>query len=191
MLPACALEFKGSWDRMVKLMEFSYDNSDHSGIGIALFEALYGRKCRSLLYQDEVGEKLISKLDLVEKTVEKIRIIKDKLKMARDLNKSWADTKRRLLEFKQGDKVYLKISLSKSVMRFGKSGKLSPRYIGPFEIFEKVGNMVYHLAIPPSLSKVHNIFQVSQFRKYVSDPSHMLEAQPLEVRETHLMKCIL
>ena len=115
---------------MVKLMEFSYNNNYHSGIGMASFEVLYERKCRSLLYWDEIGEKIISGPDLVEKSLEKIRIIKDKLKTAQDRNKSWADSKKRPLEFNQGDKIYLKIFPSKGIMRFGKSGKLSPRYIG-------------------------------------------------------------
>ena len=113
MLRACALEFKGSWDGMVKLMEFSYNNSYHCGIGMTPFKALYRRKCRSPLYWDRVEEELISGPDLVEKTLEKVRIIKGKLKMAQDHNKKWIDTKRRPLEFNQGDKVYLKIFPSK------------------------------------------------------------------------------
>ena len=95
MLLAFSLEFKGSWDGMVKLMEFSYSNSYHSWIGMAPFEALGEIKCQSPLYWDEFGEKMISRPDLVEKTLEKIRIIKDKLKAAQDRNKSWVDTKRR------------------------------------------------------------------------------------------------
>ena len=81
MLRACVLDFSDSWDRLVKLMEFLYNNNYHSGIGMAPFEALYGRKCISLLYRNEVDEKLITGPDLVEKTLEKIKIIQGRLKI--------------------------------------------------------------------------------------------------------------
>ena len=97
ILRACILNFSDSWDRLVQLVEFLYNKSYHSGIGMAPFEALYGRKCRSPLYWDEIGEKLITGPDLVERTLEKIKIIRGRLKVAQDRNKSWADLKRRLL----------------------------------------------------------------------------------------------
>ena len=89
----------------------------------------------------------------------------------------------------------MKISPSKGIIRFGKNGKLSPKCIGPFEILERVGNLAYHLALPPALSKVHNVFHVSQLRKYVFHPSNVLKAQPLAVRENtsyeeHLVKIV-
>ena len=104
MARACALDFSDSWVKLVKLMEFSYNNSYHSGIGMAPFEALYGQKCRFPLYWDEVGEKLITGLDLVEGTLEKIKIIQGKLKVTQDRNKSWTDSKRRPLAFQQEEK---------------------------------------------------------------------------------------
>lgn len=182
MLRACALDFKGNWDSMVKLIEFSYNNSYHSAIKMAPFEALYGRKCRSPVYWDEVGERTITGPDLVEQTREKVKVIRDRLKAAQDRNKSWADSKRRHLEFAEGDKVYLKVSPTKGVMRFGEKGKLSPRYIGPYEVLERIGTLAYRLALPPILAQVHNVFHVSQLRKYVPDPSHVLEPRPLKVR---------
>nr|XP_027088716.1 uncharacterized protein LOC113710067 [Coffea arabica] len=96
----------------------------------------------------------------------------------------------RPLEFNKGDKIYLKIFPSKDIMRFGKSEKLSPRYIGPFEILERVGNLAYHLALPPALSKVHNVFHVSQLRKYVSDPSHVLEVRENTSYKEHPVKIV-
>ncbi|XP_075486363.1 uncharacterized protein LOC142525968 [Primulina tabacum] len=69
----------------------------------------------------------------------------------------------------------------KGVVRFRKAGKLNPRYVGPFEILEKVGTLAYRLALPPSMSRIHNVFHVSQLRKYISDPSHVLEAEPLMI----------
>ena len=107
MLRACVLDFSDNWDRLVKLMEFSYNNSYHSETGMAPFEALYGRKCGFPLYWDEIGEKLITGPDLEERTLEKIKIIRERLKVAQDRNKSWADSKRRPLEFQPRENVYI------------------------------------------------------------------------------------
>ncbi|KAL5543351.1 hypothetical protein UlMin_007135 [Ulmus minor] len=105
------------------------------------------------------------------------------MKTVQDRQKSYADKRRRLLEFHVGDSVFLKIAPMKGVMRFGKRGKLSPRYIGPFEILERVGKVAYRLALPPDLSSVHNVFHVSMLKKYVPDPTHVLEHEPIEVHE--------
>ncbi|KAL5565159.1 hypothetical protein UlMin_028323 [Ulmus minor] len=99
------------------------------------------------------------------------------------LRKSYADKRRRPLEFQVGDSVFLKVTPMKGVMHFGKKGKLSPRFIGPFEILERVGKVAYKLALPPELSSVHNVFHVSMLKKYVSDPSHVLEHEPIQVNE--------
>ncbi|KAM6586975.1 hypothetical protein CsatA_009580 [Cannabis sativa] len=99
--------------------------------------------------------------------------------------KSYADLKRRDIEFEVGDHVFLRVTPRKglSVKRFGKRGKLSPRYVGPFQILDKVGSVAYRIALPPSLSGVHNVFHVSQLRKYVSDPSHVLSYETLGLQE--------
>ncbi|XP_073035304.1 uncharacterized protein [Primulina eburnea] len=85
------------------------------------------------------------------------------------------------VELNIGEKAYVKVSPMKGVVRFSKAGKLNPRYVGPFEILEKVGTLAYRLALPPNMSRIHNIFHVSQLRKYISDPSHVLEAEPLMI----------
>ncbi|KAL5582995.1 hypothetical protein UlMin_015437 [Ulmus minor] len=97
--------------------------------------------------------------------------------------KSYADKRRRPLEFNKGDHVFLKVAPMKGVMRFGKKGKLSPRFIGPYEILERIGKTAYQLALPPSLSAVHNVFHVSMLKKYVHDPSHVLQQEPVEIDE--------
>ncbi|KAL5542263.1 hypothetical protein UlMin_009973 [Ulmus minor] len=97
--------------------------------------------------------------------------------------KSYADKRRRPLEFQVGDSVFLKISPFKGIIRFGKRGKLNPRYIGPYEILERVGKVAYRLALPPNLATVHNVFHVSMLKKYVSDKSHVLEQEPIEIQE--------
>ena len=174
MLKACVIEFKGSWATHLSLMEFAYNNSYQSSIGMAPFEALYGQKCRTLVCWDEVGERRPRGLELVQITLDKIHIFRDKLKTIRDRQKSYANKRRKDLQFKVGDRVFLKVSPWKGVLGFGRRGKLKPRYIGPYEIIARVRPVAYRLDLPPELSKVHNVFHVSMLRKYIPDPSHVL-----------------
>ncbi|KAL4035172.1 hypothetical protein IC575_003852 [Cucumis melo] len=97
--------------------------------------------------------------------------------------KSYADVRRKDLEFEVGDMVFLKVAPMKGVLRFEKKGKLSPRFVGPFEILERVGPVAYRLALPPSLSAVHDVFHVSMLRRYVADPTHIVDFEPLQVSE--------
>ena len=108
-----------------------------------------------------------------------MKVVRDNLKIAIDRQKSYADNRRRDLQFEIGDRVFLKISPWKGILRFGKRGKLSPRYIGPYEIVSKVGSVAYKLKLPPELSRIHDTFHVSMLRKYISDPSHVLREQPV------------
>ncbi|KAD3641324.1 hypothetical protein E3N88_30548 [Mikania micrantha] len=152
ILRACALEWTGNWDEYLCLVEFAYNNSWQASIGMAPFELLYGRKCRAPICWDEVGEKTIEGPELVQITNEKVAIARERLKEAQSRQKSYADKHRRALEFIVGDKVFLKVSPCRGVRRFGLKGKLSPRFIGPFEILERVGEVSYRLALPPQLS---------------------------------------
>ena len=181
MLRACVLDFPGSWSRYLPLVEFSYNNSYQATIGMAPYEALYGRKCRSPIHWDEAGESKLFGPELVEQTTEAIKTIRARMKTSQSRQKSYADKRRRPLEFEAGEKVFLKVSPMRGVMRFGKKGKLSPRYVGPFEILERVGKAAYRLALPPSMSNLHDVFHVSMLRKYMSDPSHVLQDQEVEV----------
>ena len=184
MLRLCVMDFKGSWDHFLPLIEFAYNNSYHSTIGMAPYEALYGRKCRSPVCWVEPGEKQLEGPDLIRETMEKVPIIQQRIKTAFSRQKSYADPKRKDVQFSVGDHVFLKISPMKGVMRFGKKGKLSPRYIGPFEILDRVGKVSYRLALPPSMGHVHPIFHISMLRRYVPDPSHVLQTQEIEVDES-------
>ena len=105
------------------------------------------------------------------------------MKSAQSRQKSYAAKRRRPLEFQVGDSVFLKISPFKGIIQFGKRGKLNPRYIGPYEILERVGKAAYRLALPPNLATVHNVFHVSMLKKYVPDKSHVLEQEPIEIHE--------
>nr|BAL46523.1 hypothetical protein [Gentiana scabra x Gentiana triflora] len=168
MLRACVLEVGGSWDDFLSVAEFAYNNSYHASLGMPPFEALYGRKCRTPLYWDEVGEKQYTGPELVEQAKEKVELIRKNLKAAQDRQKSWADIRRRPLEFAVGDRVYLRASPMKGVKRFGQKGKLSPRYVGPFDIIERIGKLAYRLRLPESMSRVHNVFHVSMLKKCLS-----------------------
>ncbi|GJT17520.1 reverse transcriptase domain-containing protein [Tanacetum coccineum] len=128
MFRACVIDFGGSWDVHLPLVEFSYNNSYHSSIRCAPFEALYGRKCRSPILWAEIGESSLIRPELVQETTDKVVLIKEKLKAARDRQKRYADNRRKPLEFEVGDRVMLKVSPWKGVIRFGKKGKLALRY---------------------------------------------------------------
>ncbi|GKA21481.1 hypothetical protein Tco_0701470, partial [Tanacetum coccineum] len=141
----------------------------HASIKAAPFEALYGRKCRSPVCWAEVGEAQLIGPDLIQETTEKIIQIKQRIQAARDRQKSYADSKRKPMEFQVGDKVMLKVSPWKGVVRFGKRGKLNPRYVGPFKVLERIGSVAYKLELPQELSRVHNTFHVSNLKKCYSD----------------------
>ncbi|GJX14558.1 putative reverse transcriptase domain-containing protein [Tanacetum coccineum] len=143
MLRACVMDFGGSWDTHLPLAEFSYNNNYHTSIKCAPFEALYGRKCRSPVIWTEVGESQLIGPELVQETTEKIFQIQERLKTARSRQKSYADKRRKPLEFKVGDRVLLKVSPWKGVVRFGKKGKLASWYVRPFEIVERVGRVPF------------------------------------------------
>nr|GEY81230.1 putative reverse transcriptase domain-containing protein [Tanacetum cinerariifolium] len=148
MLRACVLDFGKGWDKHLPLVEFSYNNSYHTSIKAAPFEALYRRKCRSHICWAE---------------------------------KSYADVRRKPLEFQVGDKVMLKVSPWKGVIRFGKRGKLNHRYIGPFKILAKVGTVAYRLELPKQLSRVHSAFHVSKLKKCMADEPLAIPLDEIQV----------
>ncbi|GJV29420.1 reverse transcriptase domain-containing protein [Tanacetum coccineum] len=152
MLRACVMDFGGSWDTHLPLIEFSYNNSYHTSIKCAPFEALYGRKCRSPVIWTEVGESQLIGPEIVQETTEKIVQIRERLKTAR-------------------------------MVRFGKKGKLAPRYVGPFEIVECVGPVAYRLKLPQELSCVYDTFHVSNLKKCLAEPDVQVPLDEIEIDE--------
>ncbi|GJX13362.1 putative reverse transcriptase domain-containing protein [Tanacetum coccineum] len=159
MLRTCVIDFGGSWDVHLPLAEFSYNNSYHSSIRCAPFEALYGRKCRSPILWAEIGESRLIGPELVQETTDKVVLIKEKLKVARDHQKSYADNRRKPLEFEVGDRVLLKVSPWKGVIHFGKKGKLAP-------------------------SSVYDTFHVSNLKKCLADANLHVPLDEIKIDRT-------
>ena len=128
-----------------------------------------------------MGESSITGPNLIRDTSKKVSLIRQRLLTDQSRQKSYADVRRRPLEFEVGDHVFLKVMPKRGVVRFGKRGKLSPRFIGLFEILERVGTVVYQLALPPSMSGVHEVFHVSMLRKYTPDPAQVMDWGQIEV----------
>ncbi|GJY65787.1 putative reverse transcriptase domain-containing protein [Tanacetum coccineum] len=166
-----ALDFGNDWERHLPLIEFLYNTSYHASIKAAPFKALYGRKCRSPICWAEVRDAQLTGPELIHETTEKIVQIKQRIQAAHDRQKSYADVRRKPLKFQVGDRVMLKVSPWKGVIRFGKWGKLNTRYIGPFKVLAKVGTVAYRLELPQKLSRVHSTFYVSNLNKCLSDES--------------------
>ena len=150
---------------------------------MAPFEALYGRPCRSPSCWLESGEKLILGPESIRESSEKIHLIRERMKEAQSRQKSYANNRRRPLEFSMGDLVYIRASPLKGVIRFSQTGKLAPRYIGPFPITERIGPVAYRVALPDQFSGVHDVFHVSQLRKCLRDSDSVLDSRALEKLE--------
>nr|GFC33000.1 retrotransposon protein, Ty3-gypsy subclass [Tanacetum cinerariifolium] len=158
MLRSCTLEWTGNWDDYICLVEFAYNNSWHASIKCAPFEMLYGRKCRAPICWDQVGERVIEGPEMIE-------VMRKSPLPRRSLRKL--------------------VSLARGIRRFGIKGKLSPRFIRPFKILDRVGEVSYRLALPPQLSFVHNVFHVSLLRGYKYHPLHVI-SYPLDQIHTDL-----
>nr|GFA04430.1 putative reverse transcriptase domain-containing protein [Tanacetum cinerariifolium] len=169
------------WDKHLPVVEFLYNNNYHTNIKAAPFEALYGRKCRSPICWAEVGDRQLTGPEIIHETTEKIVQIKSRIQAARDRQKSYADVRRKPLEFQVGYKVMLKVSPWKGVIRFGKRGKLNPRYIGPFKILAKVGTVAYRVELPEQLSRVHSTFHVLKLEKCMADEPLAIPLNEIQV----------
>lgn len=181
MLRSCVIDFRGSWEDYLLLAEFAYNNSYQSSIRLAPFEALYGRRCRTPTYSTKLGERRVLGPEFISNTEDMVKLIRDWLKEASDRQKTYADLKRKEIEYVVGDYVFLKVSPWKKILRFGQKEKLSPRFIRPYRILRWVGPVTYQLVLPLELDRIHDVFHVSILRWYHSDPSHIVSAEEIEV----------
>ncbi|XP_070003346.1 uncharacterized protein [Nicotiana sylvestris] len=132
MLHACVIDVACSWDKFMPLAEFAYNNIYQLSIQMVPYEALYGRQCRSLVGWFEPSKARLLGTDLVQNALDKVKVIQERLRIAQSHQKSYADRKVRDVSYMVGEKVLLKVSPMKGLMRFGKKVKLSPQFIGPF-----------------------------------------------------------
>jgi hypothetical protein len=165
MLRACALQYGRSWDKSLPYAEFSYINSYQESLKMALFEMLYGQRCRTPLFWNETREQKVFGPDILQEAEKQVHIVRENLRVAQSRQKSYVDHRRRELSFEVGDFVYLKVSPMRGLRHFKVRGKLTPRFIGPFKILEKRGEVAYQLELPPQLSNMHDVFHVSQLKK--------------------------
>ncbi|KAK6160453.1 hypothetical protein DH2020_003834 [Rehmannia glutinosa] len=157
MLRTCVLDFQGQWSKHLPLIEFSYNNSYQATIGMAPYEALYGRNCRSSVHWDEVGERKLLGPDTVREMTEAVTQMRQRMGTAQGRQKSYSDQRRRMLEFTIGDQVFLKV--------------------------ERIVDVAYRLDLPASMAQVHNVFHISVLRKYITNPSHLLKHEPVEIKD--------
>jgi hypothetical protein len=177
MLRASILHFDKSWDKCLSLAEFSYNNSYQASLKMALFDALYGRRCCTLLNSLEAEERTLFVPDLVKDAEERVQVIRENLKMAQMRQKSNHDKGTAPRHFEVGDYVYLKVSPTKGAQRFGVKGKLAPCYIGPYEVIEVCGPVAYRIQLPEWFFAVHNVFHVTQLKKGIPVPENEVIAE--------------
>lgn len=183
---AFTLECKWDWTEHLPFIEFSYNNSYQQSI----VEALYGRPCRSPLCWNELGEPATLGPELVRETTEVVSGIQRIMQRAQSHQKSYADKRRRPLEFYVGVLVFLKMSTLKHVARFGLQDKLSPKYIGPYEVQEKTGRVAYRIELQPELSGFLDIFHVTMLKNCWPDPKEIVIVEPENVEKDVTMKVV-
>src|ERR1051325_1580788 len=147
------------------------------------FETLYGRRCRTPLCWYESGESAMIGPEIVQQTSGKIKMIQEKMRSSHSRHKSYHDKRRKDLEFSEGDHVFMRVTPMTGIGRALKSKKLTPCFIGPYHITKRVGRVAYQIALPPSLANFHDVFHVSQLRKYIPDPSHEIQVDDIQVRD--------
>jgi hypothetical protein len=140
---ACGLQYGRSWDKCLSYVEFSYNNSFQESLKMAPFEMLYGRRCRTPLFWSEAGERKVFGPDILQEAEKQVRMVRENLRVAQSRQKSHANHRIRELSFEVGDFVYLKVSLMRDLRHFKVRGKLTPRFIGPFKILKKRGEVAY------------------------------------------------
>ncbi|XP_027357445.1 uncharacterized protein LOC113866845 [Abrus precatorius] len=154
----------------------------------APFEALYGKRCQTSVYWFQDGVHLMVGLEMLQKTKEQVRLIQKRLKAAQSHQKSYANRRRRPLEFKVGDHVFLIVSRTTGVRRALKAKKLTPKFIGSYQILHRRRPIAYELALPPQLAELHNVFHMHQLRNYIPDPTHVIEPDVVQKRDDLLIE---
>src|SRR3954467_11000388 len=183
MLRACVISFGKNWEKSLPFAEFAYNNSFQSSLNMAPFEFLYGRRYRTPLNWPETGERQLFGLDMIKQAEDQVCIVRDQLKAAHSRQKSYYDRHHRKESYNMVDKAYLRVTPLKGTQHFGIKGKLAPRYIRPFRILAKRGQVAYQLELPPHLSRLHDVFHVSQLRRCFKDPIREVDHETLDLQD--------
>ena len=173
-----------NWEKSLSYAEFTYNNSYQASFRMSPFEALYGRKCKTPLMWSEVGERPFFGPESIEEAVENVAKVRENLKTAQSRQKSYADKRWRELTFEVGDHIYLKVSPLRRTRRFHVKGKLAPRYVGPYTIIQRFGDLAYKLQLLEELAGVHPVFHVSQLRKCLRVPEESIPAEAVDPQDT-------
>jgi hypothetical protein len=177
MLRDCALQYGRRWDKSLSYVEFSYNNSYQESLKMALFEMLYDHRCQTPLFWNETREQMIFSPDALQEAEKQVRMVRENLWVAQ------SDHRRRELSFEVGDFVYLKVSPMRGLRCFKVWGKLVPRFIGPFKILKKRGEVAYQLELPPQLFDVHDVYHVFQLKKCLRVPEEQIPMKDLDGKE--------
>ncbi|WVZ95784.1 hypothetical protein U9M48_041507 [Paspalum notatum var. saurae] len=183
LLRACVLTYGPNWEDSLPFEEFSYDNSYQASIEMSPFQALYGRQCRTPLMREEAGERQFFGPAMFEEAAENVAKVRENLRIAQSRQKSYADKRRLDLTFEAGEFVYLKVSPLRGTKRFHTRRKLAPRYVGPYKIKKKIGDLAYELKLPEHLSGVHPVFHVSQLRKCLRLPEDQISPEAIDLQD--------
>ncbi|WVZ53909.1 hypothetical protein U9M48_004795 [Paspalum notatum var. saurae] len=183
ILRACVLTYDSNWEDSLPFAEFSYNNSYQDSLKMSPFQVLYGRQCRIPLMWEEAGERQFFGPAMFVEAAENVAKVRENLRIAQNRQKSYADKRRRELTFDEEEFVYLKVSPLCDTKRFHTRGKLAPRYIGPFRIAKKVGDLAYELELPEHLSGVHPVFHVSQLHKCLRLPEDKISLEAVDMQD--------
>eukprot|EP00253_Pinus_taeda_P019990 PITA_19990 len=181
MLRAYVMQQPTRWEEYLHLVEFAYNNGYHTSTQMSPFEVMYGRKCRTPSSWGGPEDKLSLGPDMLKEMEDMVKRVRVNLKAAQDIQKNFADRKRRFKEYQVGDHVYIRIQAKRSTLQWVGCAKLAPRYCGPFQILARVGPVAYQLALLSHI-RVHNVFHISVLKKYVYDPKHVIRWQDIQVK---------
>jgi hypothetical protein len=187
MLRMYVMDQHKHWEEFLPLVEFAYNNSYQGTINMAPFEFLYGRLCQTPLSWDRIEDRVLVGLEVIQEMEEQMQTRRKRIKEVKYKQKFYADAHRVDGSYEVGDRVFLWVKLHKSSIKFGKGDKISPRFVGPFEVVERKRHVAYRLSLPNSLRHMHDVFHVSILRYYVSDPTHVIDMSSLQVSDEDVL----
>jgi hypothetical protein len=182
MLRMYVMDKPSKWEDYLHLVEFAYNNGYQASLKMSPFEALYGRRCNTLVSWDNPADRTVVGLELLKEMEDQMSKIKQNLKASQDRQKSYADKNRFHREFKVGDHVFLRVKANRSSLKLGSCAKLAARFCGPFDILERIAPVVYMIAFTASMS-VHNVFHVSMLNKYIPNANHVIDWNVIQVEQ--------